>query len=369
MTNLVIDYAVDIDRQTAAPAASTDFLKRLGVFVTRGANFPEDPENPGNYDPGITVVKCTKYNEPDQGVFDVNDAKLYTDDLGIQSIISKLGSVYLIFTRAPSEVASAADSEFYTITHSAEACREVADCVSVAGASISAEAVFVVSDHAEEQSGGFNTALENGKVVFDTNQYDPLLSDPKFYSTDMQISAICSLLGQSNWRNQQYEPMSVFDTLTSSDLVENASVTNRGDAESLFSSNTSFFLWNSEIEAAYLGFFVTKTGASITTPYVRKEFEIACQNMFVSYVSLNESYNTITARKTLQQGVNKLIKRYLDSGIFDADGENRASVTVSSKKFYVNGDIYITNAPALWRAAFTAYYGESPISADGTTIS
>jgi hypothetical protein len=392
MSNLIIDYAVDITRETAVTAASGAYLRRLGLFATQGVNFPQvdavefwtingdtlllngdtviSTTTGTINDPSITVVKCTKYNEPDTGGnFSSNDAKLYTDDLGVESVITALGEVYLLFTRVASEVKSAADSEFYTISHTAESARETAQCVAIGEACATVNAVVVVSDYLEAQSGGVVATLENGKCVFNTYAYDPLFSDAKYYSTDMQLSAICKLLGDSKWKNQQYESLSVFESLSSVAFVSNACVSSKAVADSLFEDNTSFYLWDSDNELAYLGFFVTKTGVSITTPYVRKEIEIAIQNMFVTYVSLNESYNTVSARKSLQQGANKIIKTYVNDGMLDSLGANYATIGLSDARFFVSGEIFVTNATALWRASFTAYYGETPTSADGTIIS
>jgi hypothetical protein len=71
----------------------------------------------------------------------------------------------------------------------------------------------------------------------------------------------------------------------------------------------------------------------------------------------------------LQQGANKIIKTYVNDGMLDSLGANYATIGLSDARFFVSGEIFVTNATALWRASFTAYYGETPTSADGTIIS
>lgn len=368
MSNLIIDFAVDIDRETAVTAASTAYLRKLGVFCTRGANFPtvDDGEGGEIADTSIEVVKCTKYNSPDSnGDYDTNDAKLYTDDLGISSLIDSLGYIYLIFTTDASVVKTQSASKFYTITHTAEAVNSESDANTVCAALATFEGVVIAADQLDSLGDGLTTS---GKIcLFATSVYDS--SQDPTYSADMHFSAICDLLGDSSWRNQQYSELAIKESLTSTARIQNASVTTIGDAESYFDSYTSFYLYNEEDETAYLGFFATTDGLSITTPYVRAEIEIGIQNRFVSYVSLNESYNVETARRSIQQYCNKLIKSYVSDGMLDGDGENSVTISTSDNRFYVNGTMYVTNAMALWRASFTAYYAESPSSADGSTIS
>jgi hypothetical protein len=176
--------------------------------------------------------------------------------------------------------------------------------------------------------------------------------DLTFLSTQAAIQRRCAFYGSStnkaknmfyafgkllsnplNWLNQQYVAMPYDD-----------SVSNLGDANSLFDSRISFVIADSEF-GQRLALFACG-GQAIVAPYVIRNLEVDMQSKALTYIAANQPNYTKTRAALLEDELSKVVEDYIRRDWIESGD---VEVLLEQSNFIATGNISVSEPKALWR--------------------
>lgn len=162
------------------------------------------------------------------------------------------------------------------------------------------------------------------------------------------FKAFGSLLAykKNKWTNQQYIAMDYSDNVNSLDA-----------ADALFEIRASFVLTSPEY-GNRLAFFVCggNSGAvAIAAPYIYQELITKLQGSALNWLNLNEPDYTTAEAALLENQLQKVIDKYIESGQISAGS---IAVTADQDNFVMSAAANVPQPKATWRIVSTMSEGE-----------
>lgn len=162
------------------------------------------------------------------------------------------------------------------------------------------------------------------------------------------FKAFGSLLAykKNKWTNQQYIAMDYSDNVNSLDA-----------ADALFEIRASFVLTSPEY-GNRLAFFVCggNSGAvAIAAPYIYQELITKLQGSALTWLNLNEPDYTTAEAALLENQLQKVIDKYIESGQISAGS---IAVTADQDNFVMSAAANVPQPKATWRIVSTMSEGE-----------
>ncbi len=303
---ILLDYAFPISVVTPTPAASTAFLKQVGLVC-----LPKAEVSPGSVTActSMTAVGELTDNEEAQELFDAGMTKVFivlADDLDLE------------------EIMDANANEFYTLLISSDF-----------------DETDLGENFADLEVGGFDGVVgfanDDGTVC---SNFAAIENRCAFYAkTATGAKNMCYAFGKllsntSNWLNQQYV------TMPESDDVELL-----GDANTFFDDKVSFVIEDEEF-GNRLGLFAAG-GKAIVAPYILKNLRVDLQSTALTWISANQPQYTIKEAALLENRlqesvINSYIERkWIDDGLIE--------IGLEEANFVAAGEVDVAEPKALWR--------------------
>lgn len=162
------------------------------------------------------------------------------------------------------------------------------------------------------------------------------------------FKAFGSLLAykKNKWTNQQYIAMDYNDGVSSLDT-----------ADALFEIRASFVLSSPEY-GNRLAFFVCGGNAgavAIAAPYIYQELITKLQGSALTWLNLNEPDYTTAEAALLENQLQKVIDKYIESGQISAGS---IAVTADQDNFVMSAAVNVPQPKATWRIVSTMSEGE-----------
>lgn len=162
------------------------------------------------------------------------------------------------------------------------------------------------------------------------------------------FKAFGSLLAykKNKWTNQQYIAMDYNDGVSSLDT-----------ADALFETRASFVLSSPEY-GNRLAFFVCGGNAgavAIAAPYIYQELITKLQGSALTWLNLNEPDYTTAEAALLENQLQKVIDKYIESGQISAGS---IAVTADQDNFVMSAAANVPQPKATWRIVSTMSEGE-----------
>lgn len=298
--NILLDYVFRVTQVLPTPAASTLFLKQVGIVVK---------PNAGGTSGDITECE----NMTEVGVVTDNTDALQLFNAGLTKVFVIQASTLVLAT-----ILEEKDQEFYTVLVSGDyndaeiGALAIGEYKGVVGLSSASPTLLEAQNLIAKRTGFFGNATNKAKNM---------------------MFAFGKLLSQgSNWFNQQYIVMPFDD-----------GVNTLAQAKNFFNDRISFVIADAQF-GTRLGFFGVG-GQAIIAPYVIRNFEIDLQSKALQFISLNQPAYTPTNAALLEDELSKVTQEYIDRGLL---ASGTVSVTLNNDNFLANAEIIVPPPNALW---------------------
>ena len=342
---VLLDFTMPITANQPPPQGSTAHLKKLAVIV-KG----KDPA-------ANQTVVC----------YNVDEIAAVTDNTSVLEVFKALNSITLVISPTLAD-AVVSDNDYYTlvISEDFEEAEAAAYKPTFSGVLASIATSNEVASKGASKHNSQRTSAEKALKAASESLIEALKNKDKLaierftksrnkaqndisnlpnrcvfldaeYSAKGCIFAFSKLLSGSFWRGQQY--------IQSDDSYY--SVSDLGEAESLFESRVSFYLNDSQY-GTRLAFFAAG-GNSITTPYILEQLKIELQSSALIYINQYQPKKTETTRINLEAELNDRLKDYMQTPTDYLDKKSKVKVFDIGERFILNASIDLIVASDLWR--------------------
>jgi hypothetical protein len=336
--SVIFDYAVSFSEKELVPSISSDFLRKVGVFVK-----PKAASSVSVNSSDVLVItdesKTSKSSKPkvDSSEYVMIEAlettySNFTSNTEIQGFFdSGMNSIFLLMLKADaSAIPESKDldvNEIMTICYSSDFTYAESKEMLVDGF----KGTYAATGSTEAEAVEFQALSKNHVCFLDS-------------SATNKAYGMCAAFGyhltRNYWRNNQY--------YSPPNPTKIGGVTSSDYGRVLLGKGVSFYLTDKKY-GTYLGFFGNQI-KGIAKPYIYEEIKLKSQEALTLWNQKNEPTDTVMNRILAERAANEPLREFEGAPYYylDPDFKNKVAITKSSKKYHANGAMEIRIPNPAW---------------------